>query len=96
MTVVHISQFNIQQVVTERLATISQELTELQAAGMSIPVTALELFQLEALGLVLDFETGMLHQEVEKQAVVGIVFVKRKARHAITEKRVTKVDNRKK
>ena len=72
MTGVHISQFNINQAVAKRLAAITQELNELQETGVSISVTAPELFQLEALGLVLDFETGMLHQEVEKQVVVGV------------------------
>lgn len=63
MRQMHISQFDIEHAVLTRMDEISVELAQLNAAGVATPITAQDLFNLEALGLLYDFDTGMVRSE---------------------------------
>ncbi|MCA9362253.1 hypothetical protein KC906_02670 [Candidatus Kaiserbacteria bacterium] len=61
----HFTQIDIDQEITSRIQTISDELTELRAAGeLKIKITSSTLFYLEALGYMVDFSTGMVTKDV--------------------------------
>lgn len=64
-TPLHFLQIDIDQEITSRIQTISNELVELRTAGeLKIKITSSTLFYLEALGYVVDFSTGLVTREV--------------------------------
>lgn len=77
MTQTHISRFDIPSAVATRMQALSVEIKQFEQDGIEIPLTAQDLFNLEALGLVYDFQTQMVtcESEVELANMVATAVV---------------------
>ena len=72
MNQMHISQLDIQQAVAVRIGEISLEIQQLEQDGVKPGITAQDLFNLEALGLVYDFATQIVSCESAAELPQGV------------------------